>query len=269
MQTPDHLRAHWTELALELHEVKDACCSPGSDFSDGVCLVSDRFAMEEIDVFAISGFREPFNCFSHLLGVVVFVVLSFFFVRRGSGARSRTLSLVVMAFASILLLSLSTSYHMLWPGTAREVMRRLDIAGVFVLIGGTMTPVHAILFRGFHRWAPLTLVWTLAVAGIVLRMVFFDSLPPGVGTACFVLLGWGGAISAFVLWRRYSWNFVKPLVFGGVAYTLGAVVLLAGWPVLITGVIGSHELWHVAVLSGLAFHWRFVYSFADGTVSVR
>lgn len=222
--------------------------------------------MEVIDVFAIPGFREPFNCFSHLLGVAVFLVLSFYLVSAGRGARARTISLVVMAFASILLLSLSGVYHMLSLGTGREVMRRLDVAAVFVLIGGTMTPVHTILFRGFHRWGPLTLVWSLALSGIVLRMVFFDRLPRGVGTICFVFLGWGGVISAFVLWRRYGWSFVEPLVYGGLAYTVGAIILLAHWPVLIPGVIGPHEVWHVAVLTGLGFHWRFVWSFANGTV---
>lgn len=223
--------------------------------------------MEVIDVYAIPGFREPFNCFSHLLGVVVFSVLAVLLVKRGRGVPSRTLSLIVMALSSIALLSLSSVYHMLWAGTAREVMKRLDVAGVFVLMGGTMTPIHMILFKGFHRWGPLTMVWSLAVTGITLRMLFFSSLPPGVGTACFVLFGWGGAISAFVLWRRYGWSFVKPLVYGGVAYTLGATILLAEWPVLITGVIGSHELWHLAVLTGLGFHWRFVWGFAGGASS--
>jgi channel protein (hemolysin III family) len=224
--------------------------------------------MEVIDVYGIPGFREPFNCFTHLLGAAVFAVLSFYLVKRGRGASGRTVCLLVMALASVALLSLSSVYHMLWPGTAREVMRRLDVAAVFVLIGGTMTPIHVILFKGFHRWGPLTLVWSLAVTGIVLRMVFFSSLPPGIGTACFVLLGWGGAISAFALWRRYGWTFVKPLVFGGIAYTVGAIILLAGWPVLIPGVIGSHELWHLAVLAGLGFHWRFVWSFASFAMPV-
>ena len=221
--------------------------------------------MEVIDVYPIPGFREPFNCFSHLLGVVVFTVLSYFLLRRGRGTRSRIVSLTVLALSSITLLSLSSVYHMLWPGTGRAVMQRLDVAGIFVLMGGTMTPLHMILFKGFHRWGPLTLVWCLAVTGIVLRMVFYSSLPPGVGTACFVLLGWGGAIAAFVLWRRYGWVFVRPLVFGGLAYTLGAIILLANWPVLLPGVIGPHELWHIAVLAGLGFHWRFVWHFAGGT----
>jgi len=64
--------------------------------------------------------------------------------------------------------------------------------------------------------------------------------------------------------ERFGFSFVRPLLLGGVAYTLGALVLSLHGPPLISGVIGAHELWHVAVLLGLAMHWRFVFSFAGG-----
>jgi channel protein (hemolysin III family) len=124
--------------------------------------------------------------------------------------------------------------------------------------------VHAILFRGFNRWAPLLLAWSAAATGITLRTIFSKSLPRGVGTAIFLLLGWGGLISCILLWRRYGFSFVKPLLWGGVAYTLGAIVLGLNWPTLIPSVVGAHELWHVAVLLGLGLHWKFVFEFASG-----
>ena len=155
-------------------------------------------------------------------------------------------------------------YHLLGPGTGRYVMRQLDVAGVFALIAGTVTPVHAILFRGLNRWAPLLLVWSAAVTGITLRLIFSESLAPGIGTAIFLLLGWGGLISCVLLWWRYGFSFVAPVLAGGVAYTLGAIILGLKRPTLIPGIVGAHELWHVAVLAGLGLHWRFVCGFADG-----
>jgi channel protein (hemolysin III family) len=169
-----------------------------------------------------------------------------------------------MAVSSVFLLSMSTVYHLLWPGTGRDVMLRLDIAGVFALIAGTLTPVHTILFRGFIRWGPLLVYWAAAAAGITLRTIFSESLPSGVGIAIFLLLGWGGLISCMLLWRRYGFSFVKPLLWGGVAYTLGAIGLGLNWPILIPGVVGAHEVWHVAVLVGLGLHWKFVFQFAHG-----
>lgn len=220
--------------------------------------------MEYIDAFPIPGFREPLSCFTHLLAAPVFAVLGYFLVRRGRGSRCRMTSLAIMAFSSVFLLSMSAVYHLLGPGAGRYVMRQLDVAGVFALIAGTVTPVHAILFRGFNRWAPLLLVWSAAATGITLRTIFAESLPSGIGTAIFLVLGWGGLISCILLWRRYGFLFVQPLLAGGVAYTLGAIILGLNGPTLLSGVVGAHELWHVAVLVGLGFHWKFVFGFADG-----
>jgi hypothetical protein len=51
-----------------------------------------------------------------------------------------------------------------------------------------------------------------------------------------------------------------------VAYTAGGVLEFLNWPVLIRGVLGPHELFHVGVLVGVSFHWRFVATFASGEV---
>lgn len=220
--------------------------------------------MDDIDVFTIPGFQQPVSCLTHLLAAPVFGILSFYLVRQGRGSWSRTASLAVMAFSSVFLLSMSAVYHLLGPGTARYVMGQLDIAGVFTLIAGTVTPVHAILFTGFNRWAPLLLIWSAAAAGITLRVVFSAGLSFGAGNAIFLLLGWGGLISCILLWRRYGFSFVKPLLWGGVAYTLGVIVLGLNWPTLIPRVVGAHEVWHVAVLVGLGLHWKFVFQFAHG-----
>ena len=220
--------------------------------------------MDDIEVFGIPGFREPVNCFTHFLAACVFSVLGYFLVRRGRGSWIRTASLAVMVSTSIFLLSMSGVFHLLGPGGGRDVMRQLDIAGVFALIAGTMTPIHAILDRGFTRWLSLGLVWTAAAAGITLRTIFGASLPFGVGTAIFIVFGWSGLISGIRLWRRYGFSFVKPLVWGGVSYTLGAIGLSLNWPTVIPGVFGAHEVWHVAVLMGLSLHWKFVFQFADG-----
>lgn len=220
--------------------------------------------MDDIEVFPLPGLREPFNSVSHLIAIPIFLVLGVLLVRRGLGAWNRVLSLSVMTVTTLFLLSMSTVYHMLGPGTGRDVMRQLDIAAVFSLIAGTVTPIHAILFKGGYRWGPLVLVWSIAALGIAVTSTFANRLAPGSETAFFVLMGWGGLIVFFVLWRRYGYSFVRPLLLGGIAYTVGAAVLSLNIPTLIPGIITPHEVWHIAVLVGLALHWRFVFQFAGG-----
>jgi channel protein (hemolysin III family) len=146
----------------------------------------------------------------------------------------------------------------------REFMVRADISAIFLLIAGSMTPVYAILFDGISRWLPLVFIWVFALAGILLRMVFYDVLDGPIGISIFLMFGWTGVFIFVVLWRRLGWNFVQPAFYGGVAYTLGALVLLFQGPTFLPGVLGPHEFWHLAVLGGLACHWKFVFQFAAG-----
>ena len=218
-----------------------------------------------MDVYAIPGFREPFNCFSHFLAAAVFGALSFPLIRRGWGHSGRVACLAVFATASVTMLSISGVYHMLTDGgTARAVMLRLDYAAIFVLIAATFTAGHGILFRGWPRWGPLFVIWALAITGITLKTIFANRVPLWLGVALYLALGWLGFFTAIALWRRYGFAFVKPLLWGAVAYTIGALLLWLGQPTIIPHVIGPHEVWHLAVMAGLGFHWQFVWQFASG-----
>jgi hypothetical protein len=54
------------------------------------------------------------------------------------------------------------------------------------------------------------------------------------------------------------------LFLGGLAYSGGAIVDFTGRPVLVPGVVGAHELFHLLVMAGALLHWLFVYNWADG-----
>ena len=219
------------------------------------------------DLYSLPGFHDPVSALTHLLAAPVFLVLSFFLIRRGRGNTARLVFLGIFAFASVFLLAMSGVYHMMERGgTARAVMERLDHSAIFVLIVGTFTPVHGILFRGWARWGPLLLIWTCTITGITLKTIFFDGLDEGLGLSFFLGLGWIGILSAAVLWQRYGFAFVRLLLLGAVLYTVGAVLEYFGWPMLIPGVVGPHELFHLAVLAALACHWKFVFQFASGEV---
>src|SRR5262249_33751051 len=161
------------------------------------------------------------------------------------------------------LLSMSGVYHLLSPGGAgRVVLRRLDHGAIFVLIAGTFTPLHVILFRGWWRFGPLLLIWAAAITGVTLKSIFFDEMAEGVGLLCYRGRGWRGGASGFGLCPAHGLPFIRPLLWGGLAYSAGGVLEFLGWPVLIPGVLGPHELFHVGVLAGAGLHWKFVSQFA-------
>jgi channel protein (hemolysin III family) len=221
-------------------------------------------------LLSIPGFNDPISSLTHLVGALVFAWLSVSLVRRGRGNLGRVVSLIVFAFSCVLLLSISGVYHLLSPGGAgRDVLQRLDHAAIFVLIAGSFTPVHAILFRGPWRWAMLTGVWAVALTGLTLKTVYFTSMPEWFGLALYLGFGWLGVVSWVGLARRFSYRFVRPVLWGALAYTFGALTDFMRWPVPVPEIVGPHELFHLAVLAGISFHWTFIRSFASGEIPSR
>jgi channel protein (hemolysin III family) len=218
-------------------------------------------------LLSIPGFSEPFSSLSHLAGAVVFACLSVPLVRRGRGNLGRMFSLAAFAFSCVLLLSISGVYHLLSPsGAGRYVLHRLDHAAIFILIAGSFTPVHAILFRGPWRWGMLAAVWTMAITGLTLKTVYFTSMPEWFSLLLYLGLGWFGLVSGIALARRFGFRFVSLVVWSALAYTFGAIADFVHWPAPFPDIIGSHGVFHLAVLAGISFHWRFVLSFASGEI---
>jgi channel protein (hemolysin III family) len=214
-------------------------------------------------VYPLPGLFEPFSVFSHLAGAVLFGVLGYRLLVRGKGDVFRQMVLGVYAASCVLLFAISGIYHMLPMHTpARLLLARLDHSAIFVLIAGTFTPAHGILFRGWGRWVPLFLIWAAALGGIAVKSLYFEDLAGGPGISIYLFLGWVGAISGTWLGQRYGFNFVKPLLWGGIAYSVGALVEYVRWPIVIPGVIHAHDVFHLAVLAGALFHWSFVWRIA-------
>jgi channel protein (hemolysin III family) len=218
---------------------------------------------DPIHLLSIRGFSDPVSSLTHLAGAVAFGILSISLIARGRPDAWRVFSLVVFAFSCVLLLSLSGVYHLLTPETAaRGVLMRLDHAAIFILIAGSFTPVHVMLLR--NRWQQNLLlgIWAAAIAGLTLKTVYFDAMPAWLGLAMYLGLGWLGTISTVAIARRRGLRFVLPLLWGALAYTVGALADQFHWPVLVPGIVGPHEVFHLAVLAGISFHWRFILGIA-------
>lgn len=216
--------------------------------------------------YSIGGFNDPMSSLSHLVGCVIFFLLSIFLLISARNSRSAFLFCLQFSVATILMLTMSFVYHMMAVGgTAREVMLRLDVASIFILIASTFTVIHGILFEGRERWRIPIFLWLIVVVGVTLRSIFFHSIPSIVGDGIFLIMGWLGAVSSWMLWKKFGFDGVKLVFLGGVFYTIGALINAFDYPVFISMVWGPHETFHLLVLAGLGAHWAFVMSIADGT----
>lgn len=214
-----------------------------------------------MNTISIPGFSDPFSSISHLIGAFVFLVYGFKLITLSGGHRGWVAAVSVFVFSVIFLLSMSGVFHLLdYQSAGRAVLQRLDHAGIFVLIAGTFTPVHSILFKGFWRWGVLFSIWALAITGITLKTIFFNEMAEWLGLMFYLGLGWIGILSAYLTHRLHGFTIIKPLIYGALAYTVGASLEFLRLPIIIPGIVGPHELFHIAVLVGIAWHWQFVKS---------
>jgi hemolysin III len=212
-----------------------------------------------MDVIDIPGFSDPFSSISHLLAALFALIYGVALIRQALGQPVRTVTVSIYVFSVVFLLSMSGVFHLLEPDTTgRAVLKRLDHAGIFLLIAGTFTPIHGIMFRGFWRWGFLTIIWGLAITGLTLKTIYFTDFAEWLGLLFYIGLGWMGIVSAYLTHSMHGFRIIRPLFFGALAYTLGATLDFLRVPVLIPGVLGPHELFHIAVLAGIAWHWQFV-----------
>ena len=217
------------------------------------------------EILPIPGFSDPFSSIVHLVGAVLFLLLCPRLIAAGKQSVGRLIALASFGLSAPLLLATSGVYHALPAGSDDRVLfQRLDHAAIFLLIAGTFTAGHAILFRGKWRGGPITMIWVIAAAGVVLKVFFFEHVSEGVGLIFYLGMGWIGVISGYRVWHLYGPPLFWPLAYGGLAYTAGAILEFCRWPTLVPGVVGPHELFHVCVLLGVGFHWLYVIRFADG-----
>jgi hemolysin III len=163
-----------------------------------------------------------------------------------------TVAAAIFAGSVVAMLGASTLYHRVtWQPAARLWMRRVDHAGIYLLIAGTYTPVGMLTLRGTLRELVLAVVWSGAAAAIVLKVAWVRA-PKWLSAVIGVALGWVGVVALPQIWRNAGPEAVLLLAAGGLAYTAGAVVYALKRPRLVPHVFGYHELFHALTLVAVA-----------------
>jgi hemolysin III len=199
--------------------------------------------------------REPVNGLTHLGGAIAAFFGQFVLLIVSWPVAAKVASVLIYGLSLIVLFSASATYHLakVKPGV-EQVLRKLDHSAIFLLIAGTYTPFCLIAFTGFFRWGLLAIIWTIAFAGILVK-VFVIRAPRWLNAGIYVLMGWLCVMAAPQMLSVLPLSALVWLIIGGVVYTLGAVVYATKIFNFVPGKFGFHEVWHILVLLGALSHF--------------
>jgi hemolysin III len=201
--------------------------------------------------------EEVANALSHGLGAVFAAVLSPQLVARAfAHGEVHGLAAAVFCVSMVLLFSVSAVYHWLPAGRAKELLRRLDHAAIFLFIAGSYTPFMLGALADSHGMWVLTVIWAVAGVGTVAKCI--NRLRhPVISMGMYMSLGWVAVVILQPLLERLPSDGVQLIFAGGVLYTLGAVFFQLDHRIRY-----GHFIWHLLVLAASGCHFVAVLHYA-------
>ena len=179
-----------------------------------------------------------------LVGGIVLLALA---VRAGS--ISKIVGVSIYGAGVLAMLAFSTAYNFAKP-QYRPLLRRLDHAGIFVMIAGSYTP-FTLGLPGAWSWAMTTAVWSIATLGAVGKLVL-----TGVGrkfwVVVYLVLGWMVVVALKPMTDSLAWYAMALLVTGGVLYSTGVIFYVN------KKLKFARAIWHGHVVAAAAAHWAAV-----------
>lgn len=132
----------------------------------------------------------------------------------------------VYGFSMICLYTVSSVYHGLRPGMAKRVMQVIDHCTIYLLIAGTYTPILLAAMRPAYpalAWTVFGVEW--GVAALAATLTAIDPRRYRVvSMVCYLVMGWFIVLTLKPVLAVMTPAGFRWLLWGGVSYTLGAVL---------------------------------------------
>ncbi len=204
--------------------------------------------------------REPISSFSHMIGAVVFAFATILLIAKalfvGSWSPEILVGVIVFGISLVALYSASAIYHYS-NGSKHKilVLRKLDHSMIYVLIAGSYTPILLKFMAQREGLIFVSVMWLCAAVGVVIKLCWFNA-PRWLQTVLYIAMGWA-VLFDISIFKEMSGIALFLLAAGGISYTIGGIIYIVKKP-NISVKFGFHELFHIFILIGSAFHYLLV-----------
>lgn len=229
--------------------------------------------------FGIS--NESVNIWTHALGFILILAVAFYFYPTSINFHLSTTADVLIAaiffFAACQCLVCSTIWHTMNAITDVNLVSTfacVDYTGISLLIAASImtTEYTAFYCEPVSRWTYMILTAALGIGGVILpwNPTFNGPEMAWARVAFFIGLGATGFLPIVQLsisrGSDFVWEFYTPIAKSITVYVVGAFVYASKvperWcPGMFDYCGGSHNLWHMAVLGGILFHYSAMQEF--------
>lgn len=209
--------------------------------------------------------KEPGSAITHFIGMLmaIFAAVPLLIKAAHEPSRIYIISLAIYAASLILLYAASTSYHTFdISPKINTILKKIDHMMISVLIAGSYTPVCLIVLKGRTGIILLSIVWAIAIAGILIK-AFWVYCPKWVSSVLYIGMGWTCVLAFTQILNNMSPAAFGWLLAGGIIYTVGGVIYALKLPIFNSRHknFGSHEIFHLFVMGGSACHFVVMYAF--------
>lgn len=205
---------------------------------------------------------DPVSSETHFIGAILslaaLIIMIIIAVIEKSSCLTIT-GITVFGLSSIALYSASCIYHYYNASEDNKIkliLRKLDHSMIYVLIAGSYTPICLTYLEYPHSLYFLAVIWSIAIVGIIVKL-FWMNAPRFVSTVFYLLMGWA-LIFDLPAFANVPFGCLALIACGGISYTIGAVVYIIEKPNWFK-TFGFHELFHIFVMIGSAFHFVAVF----------
>ncbi|MCB8815079.1 PAQR family membrane homeostasis protein TrhA [Desulfosporosinus shakirovi] len=199
--------------------------------------------------------KEPVNTWTHFVLFVAAIVGLVFLIILSKNNISKLITMTVYGVSMILLYGASSLYHWVRTTPQKELLlKKVDHIAIYLLIAGSYTPVFYYGLEGAWRWAMLSVVWGLALIGMLLK-IWFIHAPRYVSSAFYLSLGWIALVPFLQLIKNLPMGAIILMALGGLTYTVGAIIYATKICDFFPKRFGFHEIFHLFIGAGSIVHY--------------
>lgn len=184
----------------------------------------------------------------HVIGIVFAINASLWLLAHVTGL-SVVISVSVYCAGLLAMIGFSAAYNLVpHHRPAKQVLRRLDHAAIFIMIAATYTPFAANRLGASTGDAILTAIWLCATFGVVMKLVFPERFERA-SLALYIGMGW----MIVTVMEPLSVSMARLdfwlLVAGGLIYSAGVAFYV------IERIPFHKAIWHGFVLAAAIVHF--------------